>query len=138
MAVIFVIVSFRSLSSFTPLTETTTAVFAVPPYPSPTPSTVVTLLGIALRTVPTIVRLCHVFTFCQIVVFILNLWILPECNSSALRWLFGFLTLQWWGAVIVGVASQRRLWVPPELYDAPRKDMSIPQDLAHLLRGFGP
>lgn len=52
-------------------------------------TTGLSILGVFVKTVPTWIRLLHVFNMCQFIVWIIDLLLLPECNASGLRWIVG-------------------------------------------------
>ncbi|XP_955043.1 uncharacterized protein TA04100 [Theileria annulata] len=49
----------------------------------------VTYSALFLKLCPKVVKLLHLFNFCQLFAIIFDLLILPECNSNKLRYLFG-------------------------------------------------
>ncbi|PHJ16244.1 ste kinase, partial [Cystoisospora suis] len=52
-------------------------------------TTGLSILGVFVKTVPTWIRLLHVFNMCQFIVWLIDLLLLPECNASGLRWIIG-------------------------------------------------
>ncbi|CBZ49629.1 hypothetical protein NCLIV_001200 [Neospora caninum Liverpool] len=101
-------------------------------------TTGLSVLGVFVKTVPTWIRLFHVFNMCQTIVWILDLLLLPECNESGLRWIVAIILVFWWIVVAVGVLAKRRIFVPPALYDPIRPGQGALRSIRHLLRGFGP
>lgn len=55
------------------------------------PTTSLVVIGFFVKTVPTWIRLVHVFNCCQIGVWTIDLLILPDCNNAGLRWIVGEL-----------------------------------------------
>lgn len=102
------------------------------------PSTALTLIGFFVKTIPTWVRLCHLFNCCQLVVWSLDLLLLPDCNSSGLRWIFAVTSFFWWAVVALGARAKRKILVPAYLYDPLRPGQGVLREMRHLLRGFGP
>lgn len=51
------------------------------------PTTALVVIGFFVKTVPTWIRLVHVFNCCQISVWTIDLLLLPDCNASGLRWI---------------------------------------------------
>ncbi|EPR57468.1 putative transmembrane protein [Toxoplasma gondii TgCatPRC2] len=101
-------------------------------------TTGLSVLGVFVKTVPTWIRLVHVFNMCQTIVWIIDLLLLPECNEAGLRWIVAIILVFWWVVVAVGVLAKRRIFVPPALYDPLRPGQGALRSLRHLLRGFGP
>lgn len=87
----------------------------------------VTYSALFLKVCPKVVKLLHLFNFCQLFAIIFDLLILPECNSYKLRYLFGkfnyplkplviALSINWLIA-IWGLMLRKRILLPPFVYD---------------------
>ncbi|KAL8434959.1 hypothetical protein Efla_005042 [Eimeria flavescens] len=102
------------------------------------PTISLVVIGFFVKTIPTWVRLVHVFNCCQICVWTVDLIILPDCNASSLRWIVALTTFLWWAVVALGARAKRKILVPAYLYDPLRPGQGIMREMRHLLRGFGP
>ncbi|XP_026191445.1 uncharacterized protein LOC34621356 [Cyclospora cayetanensis] len=102
------------------------------------PNTFMTIIGFFVKTVPTWIRLAHVFNCCQLGVWTLDLLILPDCNASGLRWIVAIVSLLWWAVVAIGARAKKKIVVPAYLYDPLRPGQGVFREMRHLLRGFGP
>ncbi|KAF5153129.1 putative integral membrane protein [Theileria parva strain Muguga] len=77
----------------------------------------VTYSALFLKVCPKVVKLLHLFNFCQLFAIIFDLLILPECNSYKLRYLFVIALSINWLIAIWGLMLRKRILLPPFVYD---------------------
>ncbi|CAG9480662.1 conserved Plasmodium protein, unknown function [Plasmodium vivax] len=95
------------------------------------------ILGILCKTVPTIVRVIHIFNLFQLYVMTLDVMILPECNSFVVRFVLFIVHIFWWTIVILGIVSRRKIFLPPHLYKPITNDVGYIVHVNNLLHSFG-
>ncbi|EKX72896.1 hypothetical protein BEWA_014550 [Theileria equi strain WA] len=83
----------------------------------PNNSFLITYLGLFIKISPKIVKIMHVFNFCQLSTILLDLMILPECNSESLRMIFVIAFGINWFIAIWGIVLRKQIFLPPYLYD---------------------
>nr|PVC51794.1 hypothetical protein MACL_00001280 [Theileria orientalis] len=77
----------------------------------------VTYSALFLKVCPKVVKVLHLFNFCQLLGIVFDLMILPECNSAKLRYLFAAVIAINWFIAIWGILLRRGILLPPFLYD---------------------
>ncbi|EUD68106.1 hypothetical protein C922_01718 [Plasmodium inui San Antonio 1] len=95
------------------------------------------LLGILCKTVPTIVRVIHIFNLFQLYVITIDIMILPECNSFVVRFVLFIVHIFWWTIVILGIVSRKKIFLPPHLYKPITNDVGYIVHVNNFLHSFG-
>ncbi|GAW80347.1 hypothetical protein, conserved [Plasmodium gonderi] len=97
----------------------------------------INMLGILCKTIPTIVRVIHIFNLFQLYIITLDIMILPECNSFAVRFILFIIHILWWTIVIFGIISRRKTFLPPYLYKPVTNDVGYIVHVNNMLHSFG-
>lgn len=94
-------------------------------------------LGILCKTIPTVVRLLHIFNLFQLYIITIDFLFLPECNFYSLRIILFVIHIFWWFIVFSGIVYRNKVFLPPYLYTPISEETGFLMYLNNLLRSFG-
>lgn len=95
------------------------------------------IIGIFCKTVPTVIRLLHIFNLFQLYIITLDFLILPECNSQQMRSILFMIHILWWFIVIFGIICKKKVLLPPLLYNPLNTSTDFISYMNNVLHSFG-
>eukprot|EP01053_Blabericola_migrator_P003102 Blabericola_migrator_1__3101@NODE_18_length_22925_cov_118_464826_g15_i0_p14_GENE_NODE_18_length_22925_cov_118_464826_g15_i0NODE_18_length_22925_cov_118_464826_g15_i0_p14_ORF_typecomplete_len223_score30_52_NODE_18_length_22925_cov_118_464826_g15_i079348602 len=94
--------------------------------------------GFLVRTMPSILRLLFIMTYCVLAVIVLQVLLLPECNSTAILAAVSYACLVYLFVIFFGTFCKGKILIPAYLYDPMKPGNGVWIQIHRMMTTLGP